>query len=231
MNLRVVLVEPEYEGNIGFTARVMKNFNASDLFLVNPKSELGLEAKTRSMKAFDILSKAKKAGSITEAVKGTDFIVGFTAKFTKKKGLHRTVQSLQEFSENYSSANKKISLVFGTEKNGLSNEQLNECDLLVSIPTSVKYPAMNLSHSVAVVLYALNSAEKKHVFVPIIDSNLKEQLISEFTELIYSGEKIRQKQKTLNAFKAFISRVPARESEAKAILSVFKSANKALKRK
>jgi tRNA/rRNA methyltransferase len=231
MDLRIVLVEPEYSGNIGFVCRAMKNFGVKELVLVNPNTNyLNNESKSRAMKAQDILFNAKKSSSLSNAVKKCDFVVGLTAKHTKKKGLHRTVQSLQEFSLIHGKLNKKIALVFGTEKNGLTNEQLNECDFLVSIPTNYKYKSMNLSHSVAVTLYALTS-NKKHSFISLIDENLKKQLINEFNELIYSGEKIRQKQKTLNSFKAFISRVPARESESKAILSVLKSVNKRIKSK
>ncbi|MFH1588253.1 MAG: RNA methyltransferase [Candidatus Diapherotrites archaeon] len=232
MNLRIVLSEPEYSGNIGFTARAMKNFGANELALVNPKAEhLNGEAKSRAMNAKEILLNAEKHKSISLAVKGTDIAVAFTARLSKRKGLKRTTQSLQEFAEQYADSDSKISLVFGNEKNGLTNEQLDECDFFVTIPTSREYRAMNLSHSVAVVLYALNSAKTKRKRVKQINENLKKLLIHEFNELIYAGKKIRQKQKTLNAFKALISRSPASEAEAKAILSVLESANNAVKRK
>jgi TrmH family RNA methyltransferase len=230
MNLSIVLVEPEYSGNIGFTARTMKNFGAKELVLVNPKAvHLNGEAKSRAMKAKGILVNAKKKKSIAEAVKGTDIAVAFTARLKKRKGLGRTTQSLQEFAEQYADSNQRISLVFGNEKNGLRNKQLNECDFIVTIPANHSYPTMNLSHSIAVVLYALNSAKIKRARVKLINENLKKLLILQFKELIYRGKKIRQKQKTLNAFKALISRAPATEAEAKAILSVLESANKALK--
>ncbi len=229
MNLRVVLVEPEYSGNIGFICRVMKNFGVKELFLVNPKASFNNgEAKSRAMKAQDILSNVVIVNSLKKAISNCVFVVGLTAKYSKKKGLNRTVQSLKEFSENHHNSGEKTALVFGTEKNGLTNEQLNECDFLVTIPTNKNYKSMNLSHAVAVTLYALNSVKKRE-FVPCIDLNLKKQLIFEFNELIHSGNKIRQKQKTLNAFKAFLLRARITQAEAKAILSVFKSVNKRIK--
>ena len=231
MNLRIILVEPEYGGNIGFTARAMKNFNAKELFLVNPKEDyLGVEAKSRSMNAFDVLSNARIVSTLSDALKGTAVSVAFTAKTTKKKGLNRTAQSLQEFAKNFAEMNlNSLALVFGNERNGLKNSQLNECDFIVTIPTHHSYKSMNLSHSVAVALYALDSASSRHLRVKQIDENLKNLLAKEFNELINAGGKIRQKQKTLNAFKALISRSPASEAEAKAILSVLKAANKAIK--
>lgn len=79
MEIRVVLVRPEYQVNIGAVARVMKNFAASDLVLVRPKAKVGFTARMYAKHSGEILENARKAKSIAEAAKGCDVIIGTTA--------------------------------------------------------------------------------------------------------------------------------------------------------
>ncbi|MDI6902558.1 MAG: RNA methyltransferase [Methanocellales archaeon] len=161
MKYRVVLVEPKYEGNVGSVARAMKNFGFTDLVLINPP-ELGDLSKAMASHATDILDNCKIARSWEEATATSDLIVGATgiAGTTNDEHVRMPFYTPAELKEKLNKRGGVISLVFGREDIGLSNEELKKCDMIVNIPTSEEYPVMNLSHAAAVILYELSDAPR-----------------------------------------------------------------------
>lgn len=166
--LSVVLVEPETPGNIGSVARVMKNFGVSQLLLINPKCNyLDGEAYGRAMHARDILKAAAVVKNFTY-LKKFDYVVGTTAALGSDYNVLRspiTPDQLAQQLRNHigSSGNNKktkIALVFGREGTGLTSKEISSCDLVVTIPASKKYRALNVSHAVAIVLYELFKSSK-----------------------------------------------------------------------
>ncbi|HDN83116.1 MAG TPA: RNA methyltransferase [Candidatus Altiarchaeales archaeon] len=154
-NFAVVLVEPKYEGNIGYVARVMKNFGFSRLILINPFPKLGDEAFSRAMHGFDILERAEILESLEEVKEEFDFLIGTTAITASDRNPWRTPIFPEMLKKSLSNEGKKA-LIFGREDHGLLNEEIEKCDLLVTIPASEEYPTLNLSHSVAIILYELS---------------------------------------------------------------------------
>ncbi len=156
MKYRVVLVEPKYEGNVGSVARVMKNFGFTDLILINPP-KLGDFSLAMAAHAADIFDKCKIVRSFEEAVNNSDLIIGATGIGGKSNDEHVRMPFYNpaELKEKFCEIVGVISLVFGREDVGLSNEELKKCDIIVKIPTSDEYPVMNLSHAAAVILYEL----------------------------------------------------------------------------
>jgi tRNA/rRNA methyltransferase len=160
MNLRVVLVQPMYEGNIGSVARAMKNFGFDDLVLVNPCSidDFGLAMASH---ARDILNGARTVQTLEEALCGVDLVAGTTGKRLGKEQRHlrlhlrSPILSPGELAERLKGHQGTIALLLGREDCGLTNDELMICDMVVSIPTSAVYPIMNLSHAAAVLLYEL----------------------------------------------------------------------------
>ncbi|HIG97972.1 TPA: RNA methyltransferase [Candidatus Woesearchaeota archaeon] len=159
--LAVVLVEPETPGNIGSVARVMKNFGVKRLLLVNPKcNHLDGEAYGRAMHARDILKAAvvvKNFGCLEKF----DYIIGTTASLGSDYNVLRSPitpgQLAQQLSQRFGGDKSRtgIALVFGREGNGLTNGEVSGCDMVVTIPSAMEYPALNLSHAVAILLYEL----------------------------------------------------------------------------
>jgi tRNA/rRNA methyltransferase len=137
MHIRIILNEPLYAGNVGSIARVLKNFGHHDLALVNP-CPIDNEAWMMAQHAYDLLEGARVFETLREATEGSNLIIGTT-------GMRGTTGEASV-----------VSIVFGREDHGLTNEELMVCDMLMSIPTSEQYPIMNLSHAVAVVLYELS---------------------------------------------------------------------------
>lgn len=157
---RVVLVEPLYSGNVGSVARVMKNFGFEELVLLNP-CELDMPARMMSVHAYDIIEKARIEFTLNDALKGSNVIIGMTGLPGKTDNKHFRIPAYnpRQLKQKLEGNNGIISLVFGREDAGLSNEELEMCDIIVNIPTSPVYPSMNLSHAVAVVLYELSNIE------------------------------------------------------------------------
>ncbi len=161
MNARLdlVLVRPKEDGNVGAIARVARNFGAHRLLLVAPRARLGPEARRRAMGGLAILTSALRVGSVEEAVREADLVVGTTDLSTGRSSayLRRSV-SPERLGEIVRSVDGRVALLFGPEDNGLSREELHRCDLLVHIPARREFPTLNLSHAAAVVLYAVHRA-------------------------------------------------------------------------
>lgn len=157
-DIEIVLCEPIYEGNIGFAARVMKNFGFSNLTLINPP-EIGDEAIARSSHARDILKSARHVKSLEEVIDKSNVLVATTGELSKTvttsmRMPYYTPSELRGIIENI---NGRVSIIFGRENWGLSNEEISKCDIICTIPTSYIYPIVNISHAVGIIVYELAS--------------------------------------------------------------------------
>ncbi|MCD6320412.1 MAG: RNA methyltransferase [Candidatus Desulfofervidaceae bacterium] len=153
-SLNVVLVHPANAGNIGATARVLKNFGVKTLILVKPKvSPLHPEALSRACKAQDILYNAVVFNSLEDALAPFHYVVGTTARARYK----RSVVFPREIASYLTalSGKNKIALLFGPERTGLTNKVLDMCHALVTIPTAPEHSSLNLAQAVGVILYEL----------------------------------------------------------------------------
>lgn len=154
-DFRVVLVEPEHEGNVWAVARAMGNFAFDDLCMVNP-CPLGDEALKRAKHAGHILSKAAIVDTLDEAVKGCSLVVGTTGVVTHGPRRYiRIPMPARELAAKTAGYEGRIALLFGREGLGLTQDELARCDLLAHVPSSDEYPTLNLSHAVSIVLYEL----------------------------------------------------------------------------
>ena len=164
---------------------IMANFDFKNLYLVNP-CELNDECYIRAMHAGNILDKAKIFSSFQEAVKNMDYLVATSSieSINDKRHLRNAI-SIGNFSDKINEINGNIGLVFGREDYGLFNEETALCDIMIKIPTSEKYPSLNLSHAVGIVLYSLYL--KRDILqkeVRTLDKIEKEKLFSFFSEIL-----------------------------------------------
>jgi tRNA/rRNA methyltransferase len=156
-NCRVVLVRPEIAGNVGATARAMRNFGLTDLVLVAPKADpADREARRLSTHGEAILNGARVVPDFAAAVTDCGLVVGTSAR---TGGLYRdqSVGPPDEILPRVVAAleHGPAALVFGPEPSGLTNEEVSRCHFLVHIPADPAYPALNLAQSVVVCLYEL----------------------------------------------------------------------------
>jgi tRNA/rRNA methyltransferase len=151
----IVLVEPLHEGNVGFAARVMKNFGFSDLVLTDP-CPLGELAKACAMHAFDVLENARTM-TLDEVFESYPLIIATTGGLSKSvcRSMRMPYYSPREIREQVRKVKGKVAILFGRENRGLSNEEVRRCDLICTIPSSPAYPILNISHAVGIVCYDL----------------------------------------------------------------------------
>ena len=151
-----ILVEPSHPGNIGASARAIKNMGFKNLSLVKPKGFPDDEAFYRAKGAKDVLEKAKIFDDLASALKDSTLIFGTSARTRTIPWPTKTSSELKDTLDNeLKNMNSKICLVFGREISGLSNEELQMCDYHIKIPTDEDFSSINLSHSVQIISYVL----------------------------------------------------------------------------
>jgi tRNA/rRNA methyltransferase/tRNA (cytidine32/uridine32-2'-O)-methyltransferase len=156
-NLRIVLVGTTHPGNIGASARAMKNMGLEQLVLVNPARYPHAEATARASGADDILANARVVGSLDQALNGCSLVLGASAR--------RRNLAWPELDPRQSAARAaavsgrgQVALVFGRERSGLTNAELDSCHFLVHIPANPDYSSLNLAAAVQVLSYELRMA-------------------------------------------------------------------------
>jgi tRNA/rRNA methyltransferase len=152
--LRVVLVSPRNPLNIGAAARAMSNFGFTDLRLVNPYDLAFKEARS-AVRSRYILEQAQVVPTIQEAIAGCTHAIGTTA--LGNRDLHVPLIRLERAARLMRGQLKtsSVALLFGSEKFGLSNEDLSHCQWITRIPTREEHGSMNLGQAVAICLYEL----------------------------------------------------------------------------
>ncbi len=148
----IVLVNPQTDGNIGAVARSMLNFGFTDLRIVGRTPDWSDEVRNRAKNAQSVLDSAQCADTLQDAVSDCSVVVGTSGK--REEGDRTAMRHFllpDELPSRLSNVGGRVALVFGPEGRGLLNEELSECDLLVTIPTWEGYPILNLSHAVTVI--------------------------------------------------------------------------------
>ena len=150
-NINIVLVNTSNPGNIGSTARAMKTMGLKNLKLVSPKVFPSSIANAKAVGCIDILENANVYPSLSKSLSDSKIVIGFSARSRKSSIPSLTMDELIELLK--SNRDKLLSIVFGNEQSGLSNEELQLCDYLVSIPTDNAYTSLNLASAVQIFSY------------------------------------------------------------------------------
>ena len=152
-SLAIVLVRPRDPNNIGAAARAMANFGLSDLRVVDPY-EPSWRAAVSAVGAADIMQKARLFDTLPQALADCTITIATTA--LKNRRLNETIVALPDFPAWINTqAAGKTALVFGNEKTGLSNEDIELCTAAMHIPTTAKQPSINLAQAVILTCYEL----------------------------------------------------------------------------
>lgn len=151
--VRVVLVETSHPGNIGATARAMKTMGLTRLVLVNPKDYPSNEATARASGADDVLYRAQVVDGLAAALTGCRMVVGVSAR-------RRGIASSELDPRGCVTALARLpaaetALLFGRERSGLSNDELDRCQMVVRIPANPEYSSLNLAAAVQILAYEL----------------------------------------------------------------------------
>jgi tRNA/rRNA methyltransferase len=153
-SISIILVRPKFHENIGSVARAMKNMGLNRLILVDGCFPLHMNAYKLASGAEDILERAEEIPTLREAISEMGCVVGTTSRSGKERRPLLTPRALSKRLIPLSVKNS-IGLVFGSEREGLTNEELSLCHLYVRIPSSESFSSLNLAQAVMVVCYEL----------------------------------------------------------------------------
>jgi tRNA (cytidine32/uridine32-2'-O)-methyltransferase len=162
-SVRFILCETSHPGNIGAAARAIKTMGFNELVLVNPQTFPSDEAMARASGADDVLDNARVVDNLGAAIEGCGLVVGASARrrslqwpeYNPRECAAQVLQVTQS---------KSAAIVFGTERTGLRNEQIDMCNSLVYIPANPDYSSLNLASAVQLIAYELHFAQAE--FVP-----------------------------------------------------------------
>ena len=236
-SVKVVLVGTTHPGNIGATARAMKNMGILDLALVEPKEFPSDVATFRSKAAKDILEKASVHTSLEEAISECELVVGTSAR---GRTVPWPVLNPREAAEEMhkSSLNGKVAIVFGREDRGLTNAELGLCNFHVHIPSDPEYSSLNLSQAVQILAYEirLSYLQDRHVNkeywdVELANNEQTERLINHMDELMQEVDfyDVENPRKLLVRIRRFFKRSKIDVMEANIFRGLFATIQKKLK--
>lgn len=165
--IRVVLVGTQHPGNIGSAARAMKTMGLSRLVLVAPEKAPNAESSALAAGADDVLAAAPVHATLVDAIADCRLVLGCTARSRRIQLEELTPRIAARRMLVESATGAEIALVFGRERTGLSNEELQLCHLAVHIPANPDYSSLNLAAAVQVLSYELRMALLDEAAAPI----------------------------------------------------------------
>ncbi len=237
-NIRIILVNTTHPGNIGGVARAMKNMGLKQLYLVKPKRYPDEEAVWRSGHALDVLDNAVVTETLDEALGDSGLIIGTSARERKipwplLNPRESAIESIKE------TENHTVSIVFGREDRGLTNEELQKCHLHLNIPTGDEYSSLNLACAVQVVAYELrmaamgdglssikdNVADMREWDVPPASSSMMEHFYEHLEQVLIDIDFLDPKtpRQTMTRLRRLFNRVRMDEMESSMLRGILKS--------
>ena len=176
MAVAVALIEPQYPINVGHIARLMKNFGFEGLYFVRPRFNR-TEAIKYSTHGKNVLVTAKTV-TLRQLRKKFDVLIGTTAiQATSRLNILRQSINAEQIAKIVHDASAKdYCILLGRESSGLNNEELEMCDLVVTIDTKTKYKTMNVAHALAILLYEISKLRSQ---LPVKNSKKRVELASQ----------------------------------------------------
>jgi len=159
-NITFILHKPQLSENIGACARALKNFNFSNLTVVDPKPIYPNDKiLATSVGAKNIINKSKVFDELGPAVEKLDYLIATSARFRNKNIKHISLENLKKID-----FNKKVGFLFGSEASGLSNNEISYANYTLQIPTNPQFKSLNLSHSLIIIAQYVSSILKSKSF-------------------------------------------------------------------
>jgi len=154
-DIRIVLVEPSHPGNIGAAARAMKTMGLEQLVLVRPAEFPALEADQRAVSAVDVLERAQVVDELSDATRDCSLVIGTTGRV--RQHAHPILDPREAARKGIAEAQAgaSVAILFGSERDGLSNDALDACAYQLRIPTGDALPSLNLAAAVQLVCYEM----------------------------------------------------------------------------
>ena len=234
--INIVLVDTIHPGNIGSVARAMKTMGLSRLSLVNPRIFPSDDAIALSGNATDVLNEAKIFTSIKDAIKESTFVYATSSRDRSIQWPITDAASAASDIVNGVNSNKEISIIFGKEDRGLTNDELEYANRLIEIPANPEYPVLNLAMSVQIISYEIFKASsdgklKEWRDYPEVNSKQLQMLIDHFIETAIDIDVIDpdNPKKIISRIKRMFTRLQPDEMEASFMRGFLSGIKKKLK--
>jgi len=233
-NVFFVLVETVDPGNIGASARVIKNLGFLNLALVRPRNFPSREAEALAHGAEDILRAARCYDQLGEAVRGTSMVVGMSRRAGKRRGPVVTVKDGADRIRKMA-ADSGVAVLLGREDRGLTNEEISLCSFTVQIPASPENPSFNLSHALLILAYELAASDySPFPAEPVITTDELETLFGRLRSTLklagYEAKGIRDSEdEIMTRLRQLLARVGLSHREARMLHGVISQVEAGLK--
>ena len=186
--VKIILIETSNSGNIGSVLRAMKTMGFKNLCLVNPKKFPSDEVKALAANAKDMIDDVVVVDTLDKALSDIDFVVGTSSRIRKVPWPNEPLNTVAPQINKIIESTTNVGILFGREDRGLTNDELQRCNLHMHIPANEEYPVLNLAMAVQVVCYQMyidslskNSLVKNDNWdVPKAKSNHVKRLIEHF---------------------------------------------------
>ena len=186
--VKIILIETSNSGNIGSVLRAMKTMGFKNLCLVNPKKFPSDEVKALAANAKDMIDDVVVIDTLDKALSDIDFVVGTSSRIRKVPWPNEPLNTVAPQINKIIESKTNVGILFGREDRGLTNDELQRCNLHMHIPANEEYPVLNLAMAVQVVCYQIyiDSLSKKSLVkndnwdVPKAKSNHVKRLIEHF---------------------------------------------------
>ena len=186
--VKIILIETSNSGNIGSVLRAMKTMGFKNLCLVNPKKFPSDEVKALAANAKDMIDDVVVVDTLDKALSDIDFVVGTSSRIRKVPWPNEPLNTVAPQINKIIESKTNVGILFGREDRGLTNDELQRCNLHIHIPANEEYPVLNLAMAVQVVCYQIyiDSLSKKSLVkndnwdVPKAKSNHVKRLIEHF---------------------------------------------------
>ena len=197
MKFKIIIVQPRYQINLGYIARVSKNFGIKRLFLVRPRTKIGQRAIMFSKHARDLLENARIYPNLQSAISDCDVVVGTTGIWRKARVSFKKAYLIDEMVKRISKLgdNKRVAILIGRDDIGLTKEEIERCDMVTYIGTNPEYPVLNISHALGIILYLLSSRDFKPVYE---DASNRKTDKKELDYLFRLFDKVTEKKRIRN---------------------------------
>ena len=234
--VQIVLVETSHPGNIGSVARAMKNMGLANLALINPKKFPHQEAAALAGNATDVLNNAKIFSSIQEAVKNSKVIYATSARDRTIEWPTLSARDAASEMQELITNEIEVSILFGREDRGLTNEELQLANKHLIIPAHPDYPVLNIAMSTQVVCYELYQAAQNNSVEPWQDfpeytSEELNNLIEHFNETVEALELVdpNNPKQIMTRMERMFRRLYPDQMEGNFLRGFLKAVNKRIK--
>lgn len=229
MRVKLILMEPKYQVNLGYIARTAMNFGVERLYVVSPRAKLrGKKARMYSKHAYALLEGAKVYKNLDEATKDCGIVLGTTGIRQKSKANFKRIFFAEEAVARIRrmKSDATVGLLIGRDDIGLRSEEIEKCDMLAYIGTNPEYPVLNVSHALAILLYLfrreeLNQKNEKGMRGREPDADEMRTLLALFSKMI-AKKPVRNRKAVLSIFRRMLRNTQPSRQELHALITALK---------